>query len=184
MQKPFSLETERLTLREITVADAPAMYALNLDPEVIQYTGDEAFSSLSEAETFIRNYPDYARNGYGRWAVIRKADGAMLGWCGLKYLPETGETDIGYRFFKKYWGNGYATEAARACLDFGFKKLNLETLVARAMHANAASINVMKKLGMTYRNEVTCEAHPAVCYQITNTEFYRQRGNPSPSETV
>ena len=184
MEKPFLLETERLQLREITAADAPVMYELNRDPEVIQYTGDEAFESIAETETFIRNYQDYARNGYGRWAVVRKEDGATLGWCGLKYLPESGETDIGYRFFKKYWGQGYATEAAKACLEFGFNKLGLEAIVARAMHANLASINVMKKLGMTYRNEVTCEAHPAVCYQITKPEFYRKFSNLATPETV
>ena len=180
----FILETERLKLREILPSDAEMMYNLNLDPEVIRYTGDPPFASVEEAENFIQNYPDYKKNGYGRWAVIRKADDEVLGWCGLKYLPEDDETDIGYRFFKKYWGAGYATEAAKACLDFGFQKLGLETIIARAMHANIASINVMKKLGMQYWKETLCAHDPAVCYKITKTEFYQNSGNQAAAETV
>src|SRR4051812_8677611 len=104
--KEHIIETERLLLREILPSEAEVMYNLNLDPDVIRYTGDPPFESMAEAEKFIRNYPDYAKNGYGRWAVVRKEDNEVLGWCGLKYLPETEETDIGYRFFKKFWGMG------------------------------------------------------------------------------
>ena len=173
----FILETERLLLREIGVQDARKMYELNLDPEVIKYTGDPPFESEQATENFIRNYPEYTKNGYGRWLVIRKADQEILGWCGLKYLPETQETDVGYRFFKKFWGKGYATEAAAACLKFGFENLGFETIVARAMHENLASIQVMKKIGMTYWKETVCAEEPAVCYKITNAEFMEKQAN-------
>ncbi|MBK0402442.1 GNAT family N-acetyltransferase [Adhaeribacter sp. BT258] len=165
------LETERLWLREITPEDAPAMYALNLDPEVIKYTGDPPFESVEATEIFIRNYPDYHKNGYGRWLVVRKTDAEILGWCGLKFLPETQETDVGYRFFKKFWGMGYATEAAEACLRYGFEKLGLQTIVARAMHENPASVQVMKKIGMTYWKETECGDEPGVCYKISKADF-------------
>jgi len=167
----FILETPRLKLREITPADAPELYALNLDPEVIQYTGDPPFESVEATETFFRNYPDYRRNGYGRWLMVRKEDGAVLGWCGLKYLPETQETDIGYRLFKKYWGAGYATEAAKACLQYGFETLKLDTIIARAMQKNVASVNIMKKLGMTFWKEALCDQQPGVYYKITRPEL-------------
>ena len=171
MMEKIILETERLLLREILPEDAPKMYELNLDPEVIRYTGDPPFGSVSEAEEFIRNYPDYRKNGYGRWLVVRKTDGEVLGWCGLKYLPETQETDVGYRFFKKFWGMGYATEAALACLQFGFEKLGLQTIVARAMLENPASVQVMKKIGMTFWKADACAQEPGVCYKITKAEF-------------
>ncbi|MFC5269818.1 GNAT family N-acetyltransferase [Adhaeribacter terreus] len=167
----FILETDRLLLREIGPEDARKMYELNLDPEVIKYTGDPPFESELAAENFIRNYPDYSKNGYGRWLVVRKTDDEILGWCGLKFLPETQETDVGYRFFKKFWGMGYATEAAEACLEYGFKNLGLQTIVARAMHENPASIQVMKKIGMAYWKETDCAHEPAVCYKITKAEF-------------
>lgn len=174
MQK-YILETPRLKLREITVGDAPELYALNLDPEVIQYTGDAAFESLEATQTFFRNYPDYRQNGYGRWLMIRKEDGAVLGWCGLKYLVETGETDIGYRLFKKYWGHGYATEAAQACLQYGFEILKKETIIAHAMKENVASINIMKKLGMHFWKDENCAEHPGVFYRMTRAQFNETR---------
>jgi ribosomal-protein-alanine N-acetyltransferase len=147
------------------------MYELNLDPEVIQYTGDAPFASVEATEKFLRNYSAYKDFGYGRWAVIQKADNEILGWCGLKYLPENKETDVGYRFFKKYWGKGYATEAARVCLDYGFNTLNLPTIVARAMHENKASIKVMEKIGMKYWKEDNCAEQPGVCYKFDKNDF-------------
>ena len=182
--KDYILETERLLLREIAPSDAAIMYQLNLDPEVIKYTGDPPFNSVEEAEKFFRNYPDYAKNGYGRWAVVRKEDGEVLGWCGLKYLVEKQETDIGYRFFKKFWGFGYATEASEACLKFGFEKLGLKTIVARAMHQNRASIHVMEKLGLRYWKEDECGDQPGICYKITKAEFYQMHGNQEVTGTV
>ena len=93
-------ETDRLYLREMTPADAQSAYALNLDPEVVQYTGDVAFESVEAAEKFLINYDHYKKYGFGRWAVIQKSNGEFLGWCGLKYHEDTKEFDLGYRFFK------------------------------------------------------------------------------------
>jgi RimJ/RimL family protein N-acetyltransferase len=68
----------------------------------------------------------------------------FLGWCGLKYLFETNEVDLGYRFMKKFWGKGYATEAALACIEYGFATLNLHQIVGRALPGNLASIKVLE----------------------------------------
>lgn len=125
-----------------------------------------AFANVSAAADFIRHYHPYRTKGMGRWAVLRKIDGAYLGWCGLRYVPELEKVDLGYRFFKKYWGAGYATESGRACLDYGFKVLNLQTIVARAMKANIGSIRVMEKLGMQFEKEEVFAEHPAALYQI------------------
>lgn len=144
------IETPRLYLRELTPTDAENFYLLNADPEVMRFTGDEPFGSIEEAYTFLENYSHYNDYGFGRWAVIRKQDGAFLGWCGLKFTPESNEYDIGFRFFRKYWGNGYATQAAKACLDYGFGQLGLTTIVGRVMADNAASVKVLEKLGMNY----------------------------------
>ncbi len=78
-------------------------------------------------------------------------DGTFLGWCGLKYFPETDEVDLGYRFMKKYWGKGYATESSRACLNYGFHELKLKRIMAKAMPENKDSLKVMQKLGMVFR---------------------------------
>jgi RimJ/RimL family protein N-acetyltransferase len=107
-------ETERLWLREFNPGDAKSFYLLNLDPEVIKYTGDDSFINIEEAEKFLLNYDHCRKHGFGRWAVMRKTDNTFLGWCGLKYIEDIDEYDIGFRFFKKYWGYGYATESAKA----------------------------------------------------------------------
>ncbi|MEK7255175.1 MAG: GNAT family N-acetyltransferase [Bacteroidota bacterium] len=160
----FILATPRLLLRELTPADATSFFELNNDPEVIKFTGDPPFSSRESARIFLENYDQYACYGYGRWAVILKETGEFLGWCGLKFSPEMGETDIGFRFFRKHWGKGFATEAAAACLDFGFEKLGLEKIVGRAMKENLASVRVLEKIGMQFDGEMIFERHPGVLY--------------------
>ena len=161
--KNLIIETPRLRLRELEPKDAEAFFMLNSDPEVLQYTGDLPFNGVEEAEEFIRNYPDYRRNGFGRWAVVHRSTNEFLGWCGLK-LNEENLIDIGFRFFKKEWGKGYATEAAKATLEYGFKQLKLEEIIGRAALANKASIRVLEKLGMTYWKMAPCHGIEDACY--------------------
>ncbi len=165
-QHRIILETTRLKLREITPDDAQIAYELNLDPEVVQYTGDVPFASVEDARKFLSNYDHYRKYGFGRWAVISKADGDFLGWCGLKYTPEQDEHDIGYRFFKRHWNKGFATESSVACINYGFRELKLKTIVGRAMHANAASIKVLQKSGLKYWKDDKCAGADGVIYRI------------------
>ncbi|MBI3518632.1 MAG: GNAT family N-acetyltransferase, partial [Bacteroidetes bacterium] len=107
MSHNIIIETPRLLLREKVVEDAPFFFDLNSDPLVTKYTGDPPFENVQEAENIVRYVINqYQKNGYGRWAVIEKDTGELLGWCGLKYHDDTQETDIGYRFMQKYWGKG------------------------------------------------------------------------------
>jgi len=165
------LQTPRLILRELTPKDAQNFYELNLNPNVVKYTGDAAFQSISEADEFLRNYSEYEKTGYGRWAVIDKESSKFLGWCGLKL--EGRETDIGFRFFEEYWNKGYATESAGACLEYGFDKLRLNEIIGRAMKENTASVKVLEKLGLKYVGEMECALHPGVLYKMTWQEFYK-----------
>ncbi|MNK32875.1 Spermidine N(1)-acetyltransferase [compost metagenome] len=144
------LETPRLYLREMTREDAESAFLLNSDPEVLRYTGDEPFESVEETREFLEKYESYKKYGVGRWAVILTETNEYLGWCGLKYTPELDEFDIGYRLMKKYWGFGYATEAAEACLELGFKQFNMQTIVGRVMPENTSSIRVLEKIGLSY----------------------------------
>lgn len=166
------IETNRLYLRELSVDDAENFFQLNSDEEVIRYTGDKAFTSIDDAKLFLENYNPYLEYGYGRWAVIDKSNETFLGWCGLKYSPEVDEVDIGFRFLKKYWNNGFATESAKACIDFGFNKLNLQTIVGRSMEANSASIKVLEKLEMKYVKHFSFNLHYGVLYQINKTDVH------------
>ncbi len=166
------LETARLLLRELNADDAEDFYRLNLNPNVIRYTGDTAFGNVEEAKRFLENYADYTLNGYGRWAVIHQANHEFIGWCGLKYDSALNETDIGFRFFEEQWNKGFATESARACIDYGFKNLNLETIIGRAISENKASINVLEKTGLKFVSEFRFSPdHQGVIYKIENKEW-------------
>ncbi|MCB0518702.1 MAG: GNAT family N-acetyltransferase [Lewinellaceae bacterium] len=162
----FVLETRRLWFRELSVADAEDFYRLNADVEVIRYTGDKPFLSIGEARIFLENYDQYEKYGYGRWAVLLKGTGKFIGWCGFKFSPESQETDLGFRFFRKYWGHGYATEAAIACIDFGFNSLGLTTLVGKAMKENSASIRVLEKSGMRFIKEISFDGSAGLFFSI------------------
>jgi len=172
MTHDIILETPRLLLRKKVVEDAPFFFELNADPLVTRYTGDCAFKDLQEAEGIVKYViGQYEKNGYGRWMVIEKATGNPLGWCGLKYLEESGETDLGYRFMQKYWGKGFATEASLACLEYGFNILNLERIIGRAVKENVDSINVLKKTGMTFCKEEMCHEHEAFIFELKKENF-------------
>lgn len=169
MHRPVILSTDRLELLEFHPQDAGTFYDLNLDPEVMKYTGDVAFNSEEESREFILAYEQYKRHGYGRWTVRLKANGEVIGWCGLKNHPEEGYVDLGYRFHRKYWGKGYATESARACLDLAFDHLDLKVIVGRTARENTASIRVLEKIGMTFWKEAPCEGiQDSIYFRIEN----------------
>jgi ribosomal-protein-alanine N-acetyltransferase len=149
------LETPRLILREMTEADADALFALSQNPSVTRYIiGESALATHEEALAVLRErvFPQYAL-GLGRWACVEKASGDFLGWCGIKYLAEHDEYDLGYRFFEHTWGKGYATEAARAACDFARARLPGKRVVGKAMLDNAASRRVLEKVGLVYEGD-------------------------------
>jgi len=112
--------------------------------------------------------PQYALYNHGRWAVHLKPDLEFIGWCGLKARPERNEIDLGYRFKKRSWGKGYATEAAFACIKYGFEKLNLPRIVGRDIMANENSFRVLEKCGMTYIGEETVDGYLHKTYEVLN----------------
>ncbi len=147
-------ETARLTHRAFTVEDAPELIALNGNPDVMRLTGEPLLSSLEAAKEAIANYPDFEAVGYGRWACVLKESQAIIGFCGLKYLPDLKLVDVGYRFLPEHWGQGFATEAAGASLRFGFDTLGLSEIHGFVLPENAASIRVLEKIGMQANGEM------------------------------
>jgi len=148
------IHTDRLYLREIKEHDAAALFELDSDPEVHRFLGNQPLKKIEEAlpvVQFIRQ--QYHENGIGRWAVIEKESEQMIGWAGFKLIKDTvnghtGYYDLGYRFMRKHWGKGYATEVAKALLDYGFNEMNLEVIYAIADIENLASRSVLEKVGM------------------------------------
>lgn len=168
------LETSRLILRVPWIEDAPFLYEMNLDPEVVRYTGDVAFTSVEEAKKLIleRNAHQWERFKMVRFSVFSK-EGTYLGWNGLKFHPETNEVDLGYRFYKKYWGQGFASESSLAVLEYGFETLNLNLIIGKAMPENVSSIKVLQKIGMTFKGYVhdPTDPHPFIRFEIKQSEF-------------
>ena len=145
-------ETPRLILRKFTPEDAPLILQLNRDPEVIKYVHEPVIENEEQASDIIENIiiPQY-QNNLGRWAIHLKSNNEFIGWCGLKYLADKNETDLGYRLQQIYWGQGFATEAAIHTLSYGFQSLQLKVITGKAHAQNLASINVLNKIGMTFK---------------------------------
>ena len=172
MPHDIILETERLIIREHVLSDAPFFFTLNSNYNVVKYTGDSSFKMIEEAEKIVQYVINqYKENGYGRWLVTEKETGNPIGWCGLKFHTDTKETDIGYRLLESAWGKGYATESAKACMDYGFKLFNLNRIVGDAMKENTVSINVFKKLGMTYLKDSLLDNIESVVYELKKENY-------------
>lgn len=157
------LETERLYLRHFTEADAPLIRHLNSQPGVLQYIPEPVPASDDEAKEIIISIilPQY-NNNIGRWATHLKMNDEFIGWCGLKSVK--GEIDLGYRFLPSAWGKGYATEAAKATLQYGHQPLQLEKVIAHAHIENIASQKVLEKIGMQFSGEGFDEGIPVKGY--------------------
>lgn len=145
------LETPRLILREWEESDHEPFIRLNADPEVMEY-----FPSVRSAEESMAQIGRIVANmeklGYGFFAVERKDDGQFIGFTGLTNAPFeswfTPCVEIGWRLSREHWGYGFATEAARACLDYGFVQLQLGQIYSFTSIHNTRSEQVMKKIGM------------------------------------
>lgn len=146
------LTTERLILRDLEETDLDGIFGLDSDPEVLRYIGTPVMTDRSQAEQVIALIrQQYQENGIGRWAMEDRTTGAFVGWCGLKVetrLRPFPYYDIGYRILRQYWGHGYATESAMACLRHGFDVLNYPEIGACAAVENEASNHILRKIGM------------------------------------
>lgn len=163
--------TDRMLHRAFTVDDAEVAFALNSNPLVMRYTAEPMAQSLEATRQHIADYPDFEKVGYGRWACVLKETEQIIGFCGLKYLEDLDEVDIGYRFFPEYWGQGLATEACRASLEFGFSQLQLKQIIGLVVPENAASIRVLEKVGMQSEGEFDYDGTLALRYSIRQDAY-------------
>ena len=162
------IETERLILKALEKDDAERLFLLDKNAEVMRYVGVEPISDIAETRKNIEIIQNqYRENGIGRFAVIEKECGKLIGWSGLKLITEpinnrTGFYDLGYRFLPEFWGKGYATESATAWLNFGFGKMGLDEIFAHAHSENSSSIHTLEKLGFKKTDEFM--EHDGLCY--------------------
>ena len=144
------LETKRLLLRKYTVADIVDLHALLSDSVTMQYW-PAPFTEEGSAQWLHNNLKRYEEQGFGRWAMVEKASGRFIGDCGivLSELDNQMEHDLGYIVDKAYWGMGLATEAAKACKEYGARELHLHRLCANMAFDHIASQRVAENIGMT-----------------------------------
>lgn len=142
------IETERLILRPWRKEDRPAFHAICSDPEVMAFIGAPQTRVDSDAAV-DRMTACQAEHGHCFWAVERRQDAVLLGFCGLlPPRPPLDHVEIGWRLGRAFWGNGYAREAAAASLDWGWRNLATDTIDAITVLANARSWGLMERLGM------------------------------------
>lgn len=157
------IETERLLMRPLHIDDDLGMFELDSDPEVHRYLGNHPVKDIEKIRTVISFVnKQYLENGIGRFAVIEKSTGSFLGWCGLKWIDEelNGHQnfyDLGYRFIRKYWGNGFASESCKPWLLYAKEELNASELFASVNKGNNASCRVLEKNGFIHTGDYFSE---------------------------
>lgn len=179
MPEIHSPKTPRLHLRQWVDADLEPFAALNADPQVMEYfvaplTRDASDAMALRLQTLI------AQRGWGHWAVEERDTGAFVGFVGLHIpvatLPCAPCTEIGWRLARAHWGKGYASEAASAVLDSGFKQLGLTDIVSFTACSNVRSQAVMRRIGMVYESDFD---HPNVPegHALRPHVLYRKRAS-------
>jgi 3-dehydroquinate dehydratase/shikimate dehydrogenase len=177
------IKTDRLLLRSWQEEDLDPLAQLNTDPRVMEFlptllTREESRARLELYNQHIKDH------GWGLWAVSAPGVSDFIGWIGLWPIGFeahfTPAVEVGWRLLPKFWGQGYATEGARASLEYGFNTLNLNEIVSITVPANLRSIRVMKKLGMhhdpkdDFNHPKFPEGHPLsrhILYRIKKSEW-------------
>ena len=165
-------ESNRLYFREIMSDDAEVIFEMDGDPDVHRFLGQHPIENLGQAIKDINHIrQQYIENGIGRLAIIEKESGQFVGWGAFKLITESinghqNFHDLGYRFIKRHWGKGYATEAAKAAIVYGFSILKLPVIYAIADIGHRASRNVLEKCGFVNEGTFEYDGIPHVWYTL------------------
>jgi len=167
--KPPILLTSRLKLRPMRVSDAEVLNRINQAEGVLRYFPGSNPPPLERVQRFITGQQQHwQEHGYGNWGIVLAGRRKIIGWAGLQYLPELGETEVGFLLDRPYWGKGYATEAALASLKFGFDHCSLHSIIALVHPHNLASRRVLEKCGMVYQHRLSLWGMALMRYTISH----------------
>lgn len=146
------LETERLSLRKLTVDDAEFILALLNEPSFLRYIGDKKVRNLDDARQYILNGPvgSYERHGFGLNCVELRESHTPIGMCGLLKREELPDPDIGFALLPDFWSKGFAFEAAAAVLKDARERLQIQRILAITSLDNDASIGLLQRLGFSF----------------------------------
>lgn len=162
------LETERLQLSHLQPADADFIVELLNDPDWLRYIGDRGVRTHEDAQAYIRNGPlaMISQYGHGLYRVSQRRDGRAIGICGLLKRDSLPDIDLGYAFLPEFRGQGYALEAARACLGEARDRLGAMRVLAITTPSNVASARVLERLGMRLDRREALGGDPLDIYAI------------------
>lgn len=160
------METSRLNLRYLTSRDAEALLPILGDPEVMRFSIIGVHNKKQIKQFIEQRLLSYLEYGFGLYALINKQNKELIGYCGffIQSIEKQREVEIGYRLAKKYWGQGLATEAAQAVLEYGKKRFNFQRFVCLIDSQNIRSVRVATKLGMKLEKKII--------YYGLNVEMY------------
>lgn len=173
-----NLETPRLALRAWSLDDIDALHHMWTDPQVRRYLwDDEVISRQRAASTVEAGVASARQTGVGFWCMLRKPAAALAGFCGFRPVDDSPEIELLYGLLPLYWGQGLATEAARAALEHGFAAGLFTRVVARTDAPNLASLRVMERLGLKFEKETRLALRPTLIYSLTRplSEVYTDR---------
>lgn len=164
----MEIKTERLLLRRMTIDDVDELVAIHADPEITRFIGP--FDQVEAIDWVHRVDQNWHDHGYGRLAITDRTTRRLLGRTGLAYLPQFGETELGWTLRRDVWGRGYATEAALACMEWAFRDFEIAYLISLIEPDNQRSILVAGRLGMTpLRNDVFLDRQMIVHHMTRGT---------------
>jgi len=170
----FTLETERLTLRELTTDDAEFILRLLNEPSFLKFIGDKGVRNLEDARQYILNGPiaSYLKHRFGLYLVLLKSNREPVGMCGLLKRETLPDVDIGFAFVPEAWHKGYAFESASAVFSYGKDVLKLPRIVAITNIDNEASGRLLEKLGLRYERIVDLNGNGDVTKLFVSEDLY------------
>jgi len=166
------VETSRLRLRMFRPEDLDAMCEITSDPEVMRYIGHGHPLTCEETrQNLTRIVAAFRRRGFGRWALELKETGELAGYCGLSLGDEEVGVELAYMLARGVWGRGLALESGRACLRYGFERLNLSSIAGLTLHDNWRSRRVLERLGMSFVRDAHFYGFDCVHYAVAREDW-------------
>ena len=166
MPVTLPIETERLLVRSFDVdADSAPMLGVYGDPDVMRFIPGGALADAATVKGSLNGYvKEHQTRGFGSWGLVERASGSLIGDVGFGIFEPTGDVELGYTLARPYWGHGYATEAAGACLDAGVVQLSAKRIIAVVDEANESSLRVAQRIGMRRVELIDAHGRPHVLF--------------------